>query len=263
MIRRARSRARVELYVAGELAVDAVHADVDHDGALLDPVALDQVRRRRRRRPARRRGGRPRRGRACASGAVVTVALAGQQQRGRSACRRGRSGRRRPPRRPRASTSWRRSSSMHAERRARPQARAGPWPAGRWRSASGRRRPCPGRSPRSARGPSTCGGVGSWSRMPLTAGSALSSCSSARTSVVATRPRRAGGRSRGCRPRRSPSACRRRRSRTRGRRRPGPSPGRAARGRPRPRPRPRRGPRRGPPGRSPCRRSERHRGAPG
>ena len=33
-------------------------------------------------------------------------------------------------------------------------------------------------------GPSTCGGVGSWSRIPLTAGSALSSCSSARTCVV-------------------------------------------------------------------------------
>src|SRR4051794_664820 len=33
-----------ELYVARELAVQAVHADVDDDRALLDPVALDQVR---------------------------------------------------------------------------------------------------------------------------------------------------------------------------------------------------------------------------
>ena len=40
-------------------------------------------------------------------------------------------------------------------------------------------------------GPSTCGGVGSWSRMPLTFGSALSPCSSALTSPwVASAPSR-------------------------------------------------------------------------
>ena len=109
----ARSARGFELYVAGEACVGAVHADVDDDGALLDPVALDQL--------GHADRGDQHVGAAADLGEVARARVAGgdggvggQQQRARSACRRGRSGRRRPPRRPRARTSWRRSSSMHA-----------------------------------------------------------------------------------------------------------------------------------------------------
>ena len=155
----------------------------------------------------------------------------------RPACRRGPSGRRRPPRRPRARR--RGGAAAPSPRRACTGAGpGGPWPAGRRRSASGRRRPCAGSMISVSAPPSTCGGVGSWSRMPDTRGSSLSSRSSASTSCVARVVRAAGGRSPRCRPRPTPSACRPRRPRRRGRRRPARSPGRAARGRPRPTPRP-------------------------
>ena len=74
---------------------------------------------------------------------------------------------------PSSSTSWRRSSSItpvgvHGRRPGRPLA-SRPAEIGVRPSTSLR----PGRSARSSAAPSTCGGVGSWSRMPETAGSVV------------------------------------------------------------------------------------------
>ena len=71
----------VEVDVAAEAVLGAVHADVDHHRPGLDRVGAEQFAARRPRRPARRRGGRSRRGRGCASGRSVTVALAASSRR--------------------------------------------------------------------------------------------------------------------------------------------------------------------------------------
>ena len=233
--------------------VGAVDADVDHHRALLDPVALDEAG------PAD--GGDQHVGAAADLGEVARARVAGRDGRvARPAAARATG---LPTRSERPTTTASAPSSvdvvaaqqLHARRAACTAAGpGGPWPAGRRRSASARRRPWPGRSPRSAPPPSICGGVGSWSRMPETRGSSLSSCSSALDLACGVS---AG--SRWSKPRdadlgASPSACRRRRRPTRGRRRPARSPARAARGPPRPRPRPRSPPRRAPAARSPCRR---------
>ena len=82
--------------------------------------------------------------------------------------------------------------------------------------------------------PSTCGGVGSWSRMPGHARVVVELAQQPLDLVV----RGVGGQpvveAARCRPRPTPSACRRRRPPRRGRRRPARSPARAAGARPRP-----------------------------
>ena len=116
---------------------------------------------------------------------------------------------------PSSATSWRRSSSItpagvHGRSPGRPLA-SRPAETGVRPSTS-----LAGRSARSAPPPSTCGGVGSWSRMPETRGSSLSSLQQPLDLLVRGVVRAAGGRSRRCRPRRRPAACRRRRPREAG-----------------------------------------------
>ena len=120
--------------------------------------------------------------------------VGGEQQRARPACRRGPSGRPRPPRRPRAR---RRGGAAAPSRRAACTGAgpAGPWPAGRRRPASARRRPCSARSARSARRRRPAAASGAGAGCPRRAGSALSSCSSCVDLVVRRVLRRAGGRS--------------------------------------------------------------------
>ena len=142
-------------------------ADVDDDRAGLDPVAPDHPR--------------------AADGGDQHVGARGRPPAGR-ACASGRSSRSRSPaaaagaiglpkrfERPITTASAPSSSRAdlgeqdhHALRRARPQPLAAERQVARRRSASGRRRPCRGRSGRSASTPSMWSGTGSWQRMPLT-----------------------------------------------------------------------------------------------
>ena len=136
------------------------------DGALLDPVALDQ--------PRRADGGDQhvgaaadrRRGRACASGRWSRSRWRPAAAR-RSACRRGPSGRRRPPRRPRARRRGGAAApctplGVHGRSPGRPLA-SRPAEIGVRPSTS-----LPGSISSVSAAPSTCGGVGSCSRMPVT-----------------------------------------------------------------------------------------------
>ena len=166
----------VEVDVADEAVVGAVDADVDHGRAGLDPVAADHLGRGRPRRSARRRARQtPARSRVREwhdrdrrVGARAAAAP--------SACRRGSSGPTTTASAPSSCDAGLVEQQHHARRRARPQARRGP-------SASGPA--LTGVSPStSLRGsispvsstPSRWSGTGSWQRMPLTAGSALSCC---------------------------------------------------------------------------------------
>ena len=218
---------RVEVDVADEAVVGAVDADVDHGRARLDPVALDHPR-------AADRGDEHvgaaadlRAGRACASGRRSRSRCA-RAASARPACRRGRSGRRRPPRRPRARRRSGRAApcsptGVHGRRPGRPLASR------------------PGRDRREAVDvlgrvdqPGQPVAVDVLRRRELE-----QDPRDARVAVELGEQRldlglrrvggAAGGRSPACRPRASPSACRRRRRRTRGPPPPAPSPARAAR----------------------------------
>ena len=156
--------------------------------------------------------------------------VGGQQQRGDRACRPGRSGRPRPPRRPRAA---RRGAAAAPSR---PTACTGRRPGRPWASRPGRdrreavdvlaRRDLRGQ--RRRRRPAAASGAGAG--CPTRAGRSSSSRRMPLDLVVRRVLRAGGGRSPGCRPRPTPSACRRRRPPTRGRRRPARSRARAARG---------------------------------
>ena len=242
----------VEVDVADEPVVGPVDADVDHRRARLAPSRPAPSAAVRPRRRARRRGGRRRAGRACASGRSSRSRCARAASAPR-ACRRGPSGRRRPPRRPPARRRGGRAAPC-SPRACTAAGRAVPWPAGRPRPASSPSTSLAGSISHVSPLPSMCAGVGSWSRMPETRGSALSSASSASTSACGV-----SAASRWSKPVHPDLVGRLLLAADVDRRggvlaRPARSPAPAARGRPPPTRRPRRPPRGGPPRRSPCRR---------
>ena len=161
----ARSHRRVEVDVADEAVVGAVDADVDHDRARLDPVALDH--------PVAADGGDQHVGAAADLGEVARARVAdrdgrvgAEQQRGHRLADEVRAadddGLGALELRRRAAAS----SSITPDRRARPQARAARARAGRRRSASARRRPCRRRSSPVSSTPSRWSGIGSWQQDP-------------------------------------------------------------------------------------------------
>ena len=190
----------------------------------------DQLGARRRRRSARRRGGRPRRGRACASGRSVTVALAAEQQLGHRLAEEVRApdddglGALELARRPRRAAASR-PSGVHGRRPGAPE-REQPGAD----AASARRRPCAGRSRPVSSTPSRWSGHRQLAEDPADVGVGVERARSAPT--TSSRGASAGRRwskPRDARPRRRPSACRRRRPRWPGRRRRGRRQARAAR----------------------------------
>ena len=171
-----------ELHVAHQLAArEPVDAHVDDHRARLHPGALDQLRHAHRRHQDVAPGRPPRAGRSC-GGRSVTVASALSS---RSAI--GRAHQDAPAHHHRPLPGGLAADLLqhphHAPGGAGDGAPRRPWPAARRSSGGGRRRPSPGGGRRSRVSESTCFGTGSCTRMPCTAGSALSASSRAWTSA--------------------------------------------------------------------------------
>ena len=134
VIARARSARRLEVDVAHQPLVGAVHADVDHGRPLADHVAASRgAAARRRPRATSARPADLRRGRACASGTPSRSRSRPAAAR-RPACPPGRCAPPRPRGRPPAACRIARSSSHHARRRRRHEA-VRPWTSSRRSSA--------------------------------------------------------------------------------------------------------------------------------